>query len=169
MSDSGPASVETTAIVLADDHFVVRGALKALLEGQADFTVVGEAGDIASARAAVLELRPRVLVLDVNMPDGLAVDAVAAGLEPDRELSAAAVQGLTGEGLAARLARPRLLTRHDVERALRIIGLGCDVEAGTGQRVDRWDVPAIGDGYAAARDRIVANVERLVSELASER
>ncbi len=64
-------------IVLADDHAVVRGALKALLEGQADFEVVGEAADIRSAKRAVAELRPRVLILDVNMPDGLAVDAVA--------------------------------------------------------------------------------------------
>ena len=68
---------EQISIVLADDHAVVRGALKALLEGQSGLAVVGEAADIASARAAVLEHRPRVLVLDVNMPDGLAVDAVA--------------------------------------------------------------------------------------------
>jgi protein-tyrosine-phosphatase len=100
---------------------------------------------------------------------GLAIDAVAAGTEPDRELSPAAVQGLTGDGLAARLARPRPVTRYDVDHALRIVGLGCDVEAGKGQRVDRWDVPAVSDGYAAARDRIVANVERLVSELSSVR
>lgn len=64
-------------VVLADDHPVVRGALKALLEGQDDVEVMGEAGDIASARTAVAELGPRVLVLDVNMPDGLAVDALA--------------------------------------------------------------------------------------------
>jgi two-component system response regulator NreC len=63
--------------VLADDHAVVRGALKALLEGQDDLEVVGEAADIASARAAVLELSPKVLILDVNMPDGLAVDALS--------------------------------------------------------------------------------------------
>jgi two-component system response regulator NreC len=66
-----------TTIVLADDHAVVRGALKALLEGQDDLEVVGEAADIASARAAVLELSPKVLILDVNMPDGLAVDALS--------------------------------------------------------------------------------------------
>jgi two-component system response regulator NreC len=77
MSDSGHQSAEPTSIVLADDHAVVRGALKALLDGQTDFAVVGEAADIASTRAAVLEHRPRVLVLDVNMPDGLGVDAVA--------------------------------------------------------------------------------------------
>jgi two-component system response regulator NreC len=63
-------------IVLADDHAVVRGALKALLEGQPDLRVVGEADDIGSARAAVAAAAPGVLILDVNMPDGLAVDAV---------------------------------------------------------------------------------------------
>jgi two-component system response regulator NreC len=65
-----------TTVVLVDDHAVVRGALKALLEGQDDLEVVGEAGDIASGREIVAEKRPRVLVLDVNLPDGLAVDAL---------------------------------------------------------------------------------------------
>lgn len=64
-------------VVLVDDHAVVRGALKALLEGQDDFEVVGEAGDIASGRALLAEAQPRVLVLDVNLPDGLAVDSLA--------------------------------------------------------------------------------------------
>jgi two-component system, NarL family, response regulator NreC len=65
-------------VVLVDDHAVVRGALKALLEGQPDVEVVGEAGDIASAQAEAAAKQPRVLVLDVNLPDGLAVDAVPA-------------------------------------------------------------------------------------------
>lgn len=79
---------EGTSIVLADDHAVVRAALKALLEGQADFAVIGEAADIASARASVLDLSPRVLILDVNLPDGLAVDAVAGLREeaPETEI-----------------------------------------------------------------------------------
>jgi two-component system response regulator NreC len=67
-----------TTVVLVDDHAVVRSALKALLDGEEEMEVVGEAGDVASARAVVAERRPRVLVLDVNLPDGLAVDAVAA-------------------------------------------------------------------------------------------
>ena len=73
---------EAITIVLADDHQVVRGALKALLEGQADFDVVGEASSIESARSEVKASGPGVLILDVNMPDGLAVDAVA-GLRQD--------------------------------------------------------------------------------------
>jgi two-component system response regulator NreC len=67
----------TITIVLADDHAVVRGALRALLDGQPDLEVVGEVQDIASARAAVAASGPAVLVLDVNMPDGLGVEAVA--------------------------------------------------------------------------------------------
>ncbi len=63
-------------VVLVDDHAVVRGALKALLDGQEDLEVVGEAGDIGAGRTIIAEQRPRVLVLDVNLPDGLAVDAV---------------------------------------------------------------------------------------------
>jgi two-component system, NarL family, response regulator NreC len=67
---------EKVTVLLVDDHAVVRGALKALLEGQEDLAVVGEAGSIASGRDALAEHRPTVLVLDVNLPDGLAVDAL---------------------------------------------------------------------------------------------
>jgi two-component system response regulator NreC len=65
-------------VVLADDHEVVRGALRSLLEAQPDIDVVSEAGDIAAACSAVKLHRPRVLVLDVNMPDGVSVDAIEA-------------------------------------------------------------------------------------------
>jgi two-component system, NarL family, response regulator NreC len=82
MAHPQPDVDETIAIVLADDHQVVRSALKALLDGQADFDVVGEASSIESARSEVQASGPRVLILDVNMPDGLAVDAVA-GLRRD--------------------------------------------------------------------------------------
>jgi two-component system, NarL family, response regulator NreC len=77
MAGAEPNDERTITVVLADDHVVVRGALKALLEEQSSFEVVGEADDIASARAAVAAEKPGVLLLDVNMPDGLAVDAVA--------------------------------------------------------------------------------------------
>jgi hypothetical protein len=50
-----------------------------------------------------------------------------------------------------------------------VVSFGCDVTPARGQRVDQWDVPAVSDGYAPARDRIVANVERLVGELTGGR
>jgi two-component system, NarL family, response regulator NreC len=72
-----PSPAEKITVALVDDHAVVRGALKALLDGQDDLEVIGEAGDIASGRSVVAEKQPRVLVLDVNLPDGLAVDSLA--------------------------------------------------------------------------------------------
>jgi protein-tyrosine-phosphatase len=100
---------------------------------------------------------------------GLAMDAAAAGTEPDAELGAGAVKGLAAEGLRAAPGRPRPVTLYDLESAARIVSFGCDVRPAKGQRIDQWDVPAVSDGYAAARDRIVANVERLVEDLAAGR
>jgi two-component system, NarL family, response regulator NreC len=81
--ESEPA--ETISVVLVDDHAVVRSALRSLLDGQDDLEVVGEAGDLAAARTVAADAAPRVLVLDVNLPDGLAVDALAdlRALTPD--------------------------------------------------------------------------------------
>jgi len=101
---------------------------------------------------------------------GLAVEAVAAGVEPDAELAPAAVKGLAGDALSPAPARPRPVTLYDLSAATRVVSFGCDVMPRAGQPVDRWDdVPAVSEGYAAARDRIVSRVERLVAELASGR
>jgi protein-tyrosine-phosphatase len=100
---------------------------------------------------------------------GLSIGAVAAGTEPDPQLAAGAVKGLTGDGLQPAPARPRPVTLYDLESATRVVSFGCDVTPREGQRVDQWDVPAVSEGYEAARDRIVANVERLVAELAGAR
>jgi hypothetical protein len=95
---------------------------------------------------------------------GLAVDAVSAGTEPEAELTPAAVQGLAGDGLTGRPSRPRPVTLYDLGAATRVVSFGCEVDSAA---VERWDdVPAVSEGYAAARDRIATRVERLVSELA---
>jgi hypothetical protein len=101
---------------------------------------------------------------------GLAVEASAAGVEPDPELAPAAVKGLAGDALSPAPARPRPVTLYDLSAATRIVSFGCDVTSRAGQPVDRWDdVPAVSEGYAAARDRIVGHVERLVAELMNSR
>jgi len=57
-----------TTIVLADDHHIVRQGLRALLEANPDFRIVGEAGDGLEAVQLVERLRPKVLVVDLMMP-----------------------------------------------------------------------------------------------------
>jgi two-component system, NarL family, response regulator NreC len=70
------AQGEPITIVLADDHEVVRAGLRLLLNAQADFEVVAEAGDVAATERRVLALAPRVLVLDVGMPEGSSIPAI---------------------------------------------------------------------------------------------
>jgi DNA-binding NarL/FixJ family response regulator len=63
------------AIVIADDHAVLRESLAALLQSQPDFEVVGAASNGEEALKLVREHRPHVLVLDLFMPqsDGFEV------------------------------------------------------------------------------------------------
>jgi len=100
---------------------------------------------------------------------GLPMGAVAAGTEPEPDLAPGAVKGLAGDGLAAAPARPRPVTLFDLKTASRVVSFGCDIAPRPGQVVDHWEVPAVSDGYEAARTRIVERVGHLVAELAGGR
>jgi two-component system response regulator NreC len=64
-------------IVIADDHSVLRAGLKALLEGEPDIEVVGEAEDGVDCVGRAVELEPDVILLDINMPHCNGLDALA--------------------------------------------------------------------------------------------
>jgi two-component system response regulator NreC len=55
-------------ILLADDHETVREGLKAILNTQADMTVVGECADGRAVLAQAEVLHPDIVVMDVSMP-----------------------------------------------------------------------------------------------------
>ena len=63
-------------VVLADDHVVVRSALRMLLEDENGIEVVAEAGDADSAIRYVNGHHPAVLILDINMPGGSGLGAI---------------------------------------------------------------------------------------------
>jgi two-component system, NarL family, response regulator NreC len=62
--------------VLADDHTIVRSGLRILLEADAEFEVVAEAGEVEEAVRKVLAYKPQVLVLDLSMPGGSSLAAI---------------------------------------------------------------------------------------------
>jgi DNA-binding NarL/FixJ family response regulator/tRNA A-37 threonylcarbamoyl transferase component Bud32 len=70
-----PAPID---VVLADDHAMVRAGLRLVLEESSQVRVVGEAGDVPSAFEAVRAHRPRVAILDLNMPGGSTLASIPA-------------------------------------------------------------------------------------------
>ncbi len=74
-----------TTIVLADDHTVVRNALRMLLDAEPEFEVVAEAGDVETTVRYVRGHKPTVLILDLNMPGRSSLDAVPDILEASPE------------------------------------------------------------------------------------
>ncbi|MGH3436558.1 MAG: response regulator [Sciscionella sp.] len=63
-------------VLVVDDHPVVRQGLRTFLDLQPDIMVVGEAADGDSCVAAVAELAPDVVLLDLRMPGTGGVDAM---------------------------------------------------------------------------------------------
>jgi len=70
-------------VVLADDHHLVRGGLRALIERTPGIDVLGEAADGEQALRLVQGLEPDVLVIDIAMPrmDGLQALAQIQGFD----------------------------------------------------------------------------------------
>lgn len=63
-------------VVIADDHAMVRRGLRQVLDAEEGIAVVAEASDLAGARRYVRGHHPDVLVLDLNLPEGLSLDAI---------------------------------------------------------------------------------------------
>ncbi|MET0296821.1 MAG: response regulator transcription factor [Microbacterium sp.] len=70
---------ETLRVLIVDDHSIFRSGLRADLDGSLD--VVGEAADVAGAVAAIADLQPDVVLLDVHLPGGAGDAAEASGGE----------------------------------------------------------------------------------------
>jgi DNA-binding NarL/FixJ family response regulator len=68
-------SKQAIRVLMADDHMIFRQGVRKLLEGEDDISIVGEAANGNECIAMMAQLKPDILLLDINMPDkdGLAV------------------------------------------------------------------------------------------------
>ena len=136
-------------IVLADDHAVVRSALRMLLEAEPGIEVVAEGGDADAALRYVRGHKPRVLVLDLNMPGPSSLGTVPAIKEasPDTQIVVLTMQAETAfarEALQAGVAGYVLKDAADAElvQAVRLAAEG-----------KSYLQPALGARLASERDQ----------------
>jgi DNA-binding NarL/FixJ family response regulator len=105
-------------LLIADDHVVVRAGLRALLDGEPDIEVVGEAGSGEEAVLLTLELAPDVVLMDLRFADR-GVDGVEAVRRLTAKAPGVAVVMLTSYS-----------GRADVVRALEAGARGYALKAG---------------------------------------
>jgi two-component system response regulator NreC len=65
-------------VFIADDHGILRGGLRALINAEPDMEVVGEAASGPAAERGVTETAPDVVLMDVSMPGGGGLPSIAA-------------------------------------------------------------------------------------------
>jgi two-component system NarL family response regulator len=97
-------------MLIVDDHVVFRQGLRALLDLEEDFDVIGEASCGEEAMAMVREESPDVILLDLHLPDGNGADfcrelleispkskvLILSAYDNDDEVSAALISGASG-------------------------------------------------------------------------
>lgn len=164
-----------TRILLADDHQVVLDGLKALLAGELDMQVIGQATDGLEVLPRVLELKPEVLVLDLMMPglNGLEVTRQVHERAPqtrviilsmhanDAYVVEALRNGASGYVLKQAEARALVDAIRTVQRGARFLSPPL-----TEEKLQRWEAEAKAapfDPYDTLSTR-----EREVMQLAAE-
>jgi AmiR/NasT family two-component response regulator len=64
-------------VLLADDQAMVRAGFRMILESDREIEVVGEAANGEQATAGTRRLRPDIVLMDIQMPDGDGLQARA--------------------------------------------------------------------------------------------
>ena len=109
-----------TRVLLVDDHPMIGAALELLLD-ETDYQLMGRARTVSEATTLLAKLKPDLLLLDVNLPDGSGLDVLkrlsrarskpkvillTAGMDEAQLLSAA---GLNPQGMVLKTSDPSLL------------------------------------------------------------
>lgn len=120
-------------ILLADDHFIVRSGLVALIQSEPDMTVVAQAADGAQAVQLYATHRPDVALIDWRMPGTGGHEAIEQIRQTFPEARILVLSACTGD--------------EDIHRALSVGALGYVLKSSTGDDL----IPAIRAVAAGSR------------------
>lgn len=140
--------------VIVDDHPVIRYGLRHLLEAEADIEVIAELASVDDARRLLAELRPDVVLLDLELDDASGVDALKVLRELDTEL------------------RIIIYTSHDAEeRIVKAAELGVDgyLLKGSPRQQIVGAVRSVNDGGKAIEPAVAATLMRHMNRRAPHR
>jgi len=158
-------------VLLVDDDALVRAGLRTILSSADDLDVVGEAANGVRAIAAVRELRPDVVLMDIRMPemDGIAATAALRRLDaPPQVIVLTTFQADEQVMSALRAGAGGFLLKDtppaEIVTAIRLVASG---EAMLSPSVTRTLLAHVGDAQASDRRRAAA--ERLASLTDRER
>lgn len=120
-------------VLLVEDHFLARMALRSLLQGRSDMAIVGEASDGEQGIALAHELRPDVIVMDLRLPRINGFEAIATIRSQNRSAKIVVLSNYEGS--------------EDIYRAVRSGAMAYLTKDASGQEV----VNAILYGYRGMR------------------
>ena len=118
-------------VLLVDDHKLVRGGVRALLQNEAGISIVGEAGNVSAALDLLKDTQPDVLLLDIQLgsENGLdilphlpAISAKTQVIVLSSYLNASLVHACTSFGVAGYLVKDT--ENLDIASAVKVVAAG---------------------------------------------
>lgn len=154
----------TIRIMLVDDHAVVREGLRALLNREKDLEVVGEAGSAAELMEQVDEVRPEVVVMDLQLGNGPnGIEATKELLQRRPELKVVVLSMFDDRHLVFRAlsagAKGYVLKRAGIEELSQAIRLVAKGEAYLDPQIARQVVNGLQEGLPQGKKKDGSEVE----------
>lgn len=139
--DKEGATTERTQVLIADDHALFRYGMRAMLGAAPGYEVVGEAATGEEAVAMAAELKPDIVLMDVQMPGMNGIEATRLILEANPRAGVIVVTMFEDDDsvFAAMRAGARgyVLKGADAEEVLKVVGAVGEGEAHFGPEIAR--------------------------------
>jgi two-component system invasion response regulator UvrY len=123
--------VSAIGILIADDHALIRAGLREVVGAERDLEIVGEVASFTELWEALKANPPTVLLLDMRMPGGMALDAVRKLARDHPQVRVLVLTSYPEEGHAARMIAAGAAgflqkdsAPEEIVRAIRLVAQG---------------------------------------------